>query len=58
MTFKKRPAKPAKPSLDDLLQSGAVKTGKQIAKDAEAKAKREAEFNEAVRDELLNRRKS
>lgn len=55
MTFKKKPPKPPKATLDDLLQSGAVKTGIQLVKDAEAKAKQAAEFDQAVRDELSNR---
>ncbi len=57
MTFKKKAPKPPKPSLDDLLQSGEVKTGKQIAKDAEAKVKQQAEFDRAVQDELSNRKR-
>ena len=56
MPFKKRPAKPAKPSLDDLLQSGAVKTGKQIIKDQETKAKQATEFEKAAQDELRDRK--
>ena len=57
MIFKKKAPKPPKPTLDDLLQSGAVKTGKQITKDAEAKAKQQAEFARAVQDELSNRKR-
>lgn len=56
MTFKKKPPKPPKATLNDLLQSGAVKTGKQVVKDAEAKAKKQAEFEKSVQDELVNRR--
>jgi hypothetical protein len=55
MTFKKKPPKPPKATLDDLLQSGAVKTGVQLAKDAEAKAKQAAKFDHTVQDELSNR---
>jgi hypothetical protein len=44
MTFKKKPPKPPKASLDDLMQSGAIKTGKQVVKDQEAKAKQTADF--------------
>jgi len=54
MPFKK---KPPKATLDDLLQSGAVKTGKQVVKDAEAKAKQAAEFASSVEDELRHQRK-
>jgi hypothetical protein len=56
MTFKKKPPKPPKATLDDLLQSGTVKTGKQVVKDQEAKAKQQAEFEEAVKAELINRK--
>lgn len=56
MTFKKKPPKPPKVTLDDLIQSGAVKTGKQITQDEEAKAKAQAEFEKAVQDELANRK--
>jgi hypothetical protein len=56
MTFKKKPPKPPKATLNDLLQSGAVKTGKQVVKDQEVKAKQAAEFEGAVKDELSNRR--
>ena len=56
MSFKKKPPKPPKATLDDLLQSGAVKTGKQITQDQEAKAKAQAEFEEAVKAELANRK--
>jgi hypothetical protein len=57
MTFKKKPPKPPKATLADLLQSGTVKTGKQVVKDQEAKAKQQAEFEEAVKAELINRKK-
>lgn len=56
MTFKKKPPKPTKPTLDDLKQSGAVKTGKEIVKNQEAKAKEAADFDRAVEDELSNRK--
>ncbi|MEY3225260.1 MAG: hypothetical protein RL565_1450 [Pseudomonadota bacterium] len=56
MTFKKKPPKPPKATLDDLLQSGAIKTGKQVVKDQEAKAKTQAEFEKSVEDELSNRK--
>jgi hypothetical protein len=56
MTFKKKAPKPPKATLDDLLQSGAVKTGKQLVKDQEAKVKEAAEFDQAVQDELSNRK--
>ena len=56
MTFKKKAPKPPKATLDDLLQSGAVKTGKQVVKDQEAKAKAQAEFEQAVQNELSNRK--
>ena len=55
MTFKKKAPKPPKATLNDLLQSGAIKTGKQVVKDQEAKAKQAAEFEEAVQDELRSR---
>ena len=56
MTFKKKAPKPPKATLDDLLQSGAIKTGKQVVKDQEEKAKQTAEFEKAVEDELSNRK--
>lgn len=56
MTFKKKSPKPPKATLEDLLQSGAIKTGKQVVRDAEAKDKKEAEFKEVVQDELRNRK--
>lgn len=56
MTFKKKSPKPPKATLDDLLQSGAIKTGKQVVKDQETKAKQEAEFERSVEDELSNRK--
>ena len=54
MTFKKKAPKPPKATINDLLQSGALKTGPQVVKDAEAKAKTQAEFDQAVQDELLD----
>ena len=45
MAFKKKPPKPPKPTLNDLLQSGAIRTGKELVKDQEAKAKQAAEFD-------------
>lgn len=56
MAFKKKAPRPPKVTLDDLLQSGAIKTGKQVAKDQETKAKQAAEFDQAVQDELSNRK--
>ncbi len=56
MTFKKKAPKPPKATLDDLLQSGKVKTGSQVVKDQEAKAKQAAEFEKAVQDELSSRK--
>ena len=56
MSFKKKPSKSLKATLNDLLQSGAVKTGKQILKDQEAKAKYAEEFDKAVEDELYSRK--
>jgi hypothetical protein len=56
MTFRKKAPKPPKATLDDLLQSGKVKTGKQVVKDQEAKARQQAEFEKSVQDELLNRK--
>ena len=56
MIFKKKPPKPPKPTLDDLMQSGAVKTGKEMVKDQEAKAKHAADFDRSVEDELSNRK--
>ena len=55
MIIRKKPPKPPKATLDDLLQSGAVKTGKQVVKDQETKAKQEAEFEQSVKDELSGR---
>ena len=56
MTFKKKAPKPPKATIDDLLQSGAVKTGKQVVKDQEEKTRQAAEFEKAVEDELLSRK--
>ena len=56
MTFKKKPPKPTKATLDDLLQSGAVKTGKQVVEDEKAKEKQAAEFSKSVEDELRGRK--
>ena len=56
MAFKKKPPKPPKATLDDLLKSGAVKTGKQVVEDEKAKEKQAAEFEEAAQDELRDRR--
>ena len=57
MSFKKKPPKPPKATLDDLLQSGAVKTGKLVAEDEKAKEKQAAEFSQSVEDELRHQRK-
>lgn len=56
MTFRKKVPKPPKATLNDLLQSGKVKTGKRVVEDQEAKAKQQAEFEKSVQDELLNRK--
>jgi hypothetical protein len=56
MSFKKKPPKPIKATLNDLLQSGVVKTGKQLLKDQDAKAKQAVEFEKAVQDELFSRK--
>lgn len=56
MTFKKKAPKPPKPTLDDLMHSGAVKTGKEMVKNQEAKAKQAAVFDRSVEDELSNRK--
>ena len=56
MSFKKKAPKPPKATLDDLMRLGAIKTGKQVVKDAETKAKQAAEFDQAVQDELSNRK--
>jgi len=50
--------KPPKATLDDLLKSGTVKTGKQLTRDVEEKAKQAAEFAKSVEDELRNQRKN
>jgi hypothetical protein len=57
MSFKKKPPKPPKATLDDLLQSGAVKTGKQVAENKKAKEKQAAEFSQSAEDELRHQRK-
>jgi hypothetical protein len=57
MAFKKKPPKPPKATLDDLLQSGAVKTGKQLTEDERVKEKQAAEFASSVEDELRHQRK-
>ena len=56
MTFKKKAPKPPKATLDDLLQSGAIKTGEQVIKDQEVKAKQATEFEKAAQDELRDRK--
>lgn len=56
MAFKKKPPKPPKTTLDDLLQSGAVKTGRQVFSDEKAKEKQAAEFSQSVEDELRDRK--
>lgn len=57
MAFKKKPPKPPKATLDDLLQSGAVKTGKQVVEDEKVKEKQAAEFAKSVEKELRHQRK-
>lgn len=56
MAFKKNPPKPPKATLNDLLQSGTVKTGKQLVEDEKAKEKQAAEFAKSIEDELRDRK--
>jgi len=48
--------KPPKKSLDDLLSSKDVITGKEVIHKLKEQEKRKKEFEESVEDELRNRR--
>jgi len=52
--FKK--IKPPKKTLDDLLLSKEVITGKEVIHNLKEQEKRQKEFEESVRDEMSNRR--
>jgi type III restriction enzyme len=54
MTFKKKQPKPPKATLDDLMQSGAIRTGKQLVDDAEAKAKEVADMSLPAPEEIAH----
>ena len=48
--------KPPKKTLDDLLSSKEVITGKEVIHNLKEQDKRQKEFEESVEDELRNRR--
>ena len=48
--------KPPKKTLDDLLSSKEVVTGKEVIHNLKELEKRQKEFEESVEDELRNRR--
>ena len=48
--------KPPKKTLDDLLSSKEVITGKEVIHNLKEKEKRQKEFEVSVEDELRNRR--
>ena len=56
MTFKKKPPKPPKATLDDLLRTGAVVVGAELMEAQEAKEAELKVFNESVKDEVSDRR--
>ena len=56
MTFKKKVPKPPKATLDDLLRTGAVVVGAELMEAQEAKDKELKAFNEAVKNEVVERR--
>lgn len=56
MTFQKKAPKPPKASLDDLLRTGAVVVGAELMEAQEAKDKELKAFNEAVKNEVSDRR--
>ena len=49
--------KPPKKTLDDLLSSKDVITGKEVIHKIKEQEKRQKEFEESVEDELRNRRR-
>jgi len=48
--------KPAKKTLDDLLYSKEVITGKEVIHNLKEQEKRQREFENSMEDELRNRR--
>ena len=48
--------KPPKKTLDDLLSSKDIITGKEVIHNLKEQEKRQKEFEESVRDEMSNRR--
>ena len=52
----KKTTKPPKKTLDDLLLSKEVITGKEVIHNLKEQEKRQKEFEESVRDEMSNRR--
>jgi hypothetical protein len=48
--------KPPKKTLDDLLSSKEVITGKEVIHNLKEQEKRQKEFEDSVEDELRNRR--
>lgn len=55
MSFNKKAPKSPKATLNELLQSGAIKTGKHIANAQEVKVKQAVEFKKTIPDKLSNR---
>ena len=51
-----KPIKPPKKTLDDLLSSKDVITGKEVIQKIKEQEKRQREFQESVEDELRNRK--
>ena len=48
--------KPPKKTLDDLLSSKEVITGRQVIRTVKEQEERQKEFENSVEDELINRR--
>ena len=48
--------KPAKKTIDDLLSSKEIITGKEVIKNLKEQEKRQKEFENSMEDELRNRR--
>jgi len=51
-----KPITPQKKTLDDLLSSKDVVTGKEVIHNIKEQEKRQKEFENSVEDELRNRR--
>lgn len=52
----KKIIKPSKKTLDDLLSSKDIITGKEVIQKIKEQEKRQKEFENSVEDELRNRR--